>query len=56
MPVDQPWLTVVAGGAHDGADLSLGELISRRTDGEPHGRPVVHPPRAAQPGHEGRVR
>ncbi len=41
MPFDQPWLTVVAGDAHDGANPSFDELISRYTGDEPHGRPVV---------------
>ncbi|MGQ4360870.1 AMP-binding protein [Streptomyces sp. SAS_272] len=40
MPADQPWLSVVAGGAPEGAELSFGELLSRYSGDEPQGRPA----------------
>ncbi|MFI6436384.1 AMP-binding protein [Streptomyces sp. NPDC050759] len=41
MPTDQPWLTMVAGSAPEGAELSFGELLSRYSGDEPRGRPVA---------------
>lgn len=41
MPADRPWLTVVAGGAPEGAELSFGELLARYSGDEPQGRPVA---------------
>ncbi|WP_406222134.1 AMP-binding protein [Streptomyces canus] len=41
MPADQPWLTVVAGGAPEDAELSFGEVLSRYSGDEPQGRPVA---------------
>lgn len=41
-----PWLTVVAAGAPEGAQLSFGELLSRYSGDEPQGRPVATGPDA----------